>query len=49
VYLGQSIGLIESIETVSDIVNSIVEGAEKCLTNAFSTIKKAPVEPLIIE
>ena len=49
VYLGQSIGLIESIETVSDIVNSIVEGAEKCLTNAFYTIKKAPVEPLLIE
>ncbi len=38
VLLGQSIGIIENVEGVSDIINSIVNDAEKCLTTAFNNI-----------
>ena len=47
VYLGQSIGLIDSVESVSDIITSIVYDAEKCLKAAYNTIKKIPIEQLI--
>jgi len=39
VLLGQSIGIINSIENVSSIINSIVDGAEKSLKNATNLIK----------
>jgi NAD(P)H-dependent flavin oxidoreductase YrpB (nitropropane dioxygenase family) len=39
VLLGQSIGVVNSIENVSNIVNSIVDGAEKRLKNAANLIK----------
>jgi len=39
VLLGQSIGIIESIENVPDIINSIVSDAEKLLKNASSLLK----------
>ena len=38
VLLGQSIGVINSVERVSDIINTIVSDAEKCLKNAHSLI-----------
>ena len=38
VLLGQSIGLINSVETVQDIINSIVNDAEKRLKKANSCI-----------
>ena len=47
VYLGQSIGLINSIESVSDIINSIVNDAEDCLTAAYKQIKKIPIAQLV--
>jgi NAD(P)H-dependent flavin oxidoreductase YrpB (nitropropane dioxygenase family) len=47
VYLGQSIGLINSIESVSDIINSIVYDAEERLTTAYNQIKKIPVVQLV--
>ena len=46
-YLGQSIGLIDSVESVSDIINSIVFDAEKCLTKAYKTIKKIPIAQVL--
>ena len=39
VLLGQSIGIINSIDNISNLVNSIVDGAEKCLKNANILIK----------
>jgi len=39
VLLGQSIGIINSIESVSDIINSIVNDAEKSLKSAYGLIK----------
>ncbi|MFX1277112.1 MAG: NAD(P)H-dependent flavin oxidoreductase [Promethearchaeota archaeon] len=39
VLLGQSIGIINSIESVSDIMNKIIVDAEKYLKNAVSVIK----------
>lgn len=39
VLLGQSIGIIDKIEKVSDIVNTIVGDAEKCIKNASALIK----------
>lgn len=48
VYLGQSIGLIKSIESVSDIVNNIARDAEECLKAAYETIKsEVLVQPII--
>ena len=47
VYLGQSIGLIDSVESVSDIINTIVFDAEKCLKAAYNTIRKIPIEQII--
>ncbi|MFX1572032.1 MAG: NAD(P)H-dependent flavin oxidoreductase [Promethearchaeota archaeon] len=47
VYIGQSIGLITRVESVSNIINTIVNDAEKCLTAAFHTIKKIPIEQVI--
>jgi NAD(P)H-dependent flavin oxidoreductase YrpB (nitropropane dioxygenase family) len=38
ILLGQSCGLIDEIESVSDIINSIVKGAEKCLKSAYHLI-----------
>ncbi|MFX1570446.1 MAG: NAD(P)H-dependent flavin oxidoreductase [Promethearchaeota archaeon] len=38
VLLGQSIGMINSIENVEDIINDIVKGAEKRLKEAYSYI-----------
>jgi len=46
-YLGQSVGLIDSIESVSDIINTIVFDAEECLKAAYNTIKKIPIEQII--
>lgn len=46
VLLGQSIGLIDNIESVSDIISSIVYDAEKCLTNAYNKIKKIPINQI---
>ena len=39
VLLGQSIGIINSIESISDIINSIVNDAEKSLKSAYGLIK----------
>lgn len=39
VLLGQSIGVIDSIESVSDIINDIVSEAEKLIKNAAAGIK----------
>jgi NAD(P)H-dependent flavin oxidoreductase YrpB (nitropropane dioxygenase family) len=39
VLLGQSIGTIKSIESVSDIINKIVSDAERFLKNASSLVK----------
>ncbi len=39
VLIGQSIGIINSIESVKDIIDSIVKGAEKCLKNGYNLIK----------
>ncbi|MHA1805041.1 MAG: NAD(P)H-dependent flavin oxidoreductase [Promethearchaeota archaeon] len=39
VLLGQSIGIINSIDHVQDIIDKIVKDAEKCLKNAVSLIK----------
>ncbi len=47
VYLGQSIGLIDSVESVSDIINTIVFDAEKCLKTAYNAIKKIPVSQIL--
>jgi len=44
VYLGQSIGLIDRVETVKDIIDTIIYDAEKSLTNAFNTIKTSYIE-----
>ena len=44
VLLGQSIGVIDSIESVSHIINSVVSGAETRLFSAFSTVRQTPVE-----
>ncbi|MFW9867073.1 MAG: NAD(P)H-dependent flavin oxidoreductase [Candidatus Thorarchaeota archaeon] len=48
-YLGQSVELIDRIESVSDIINTIVDDAEKCLTNAFNSIRRMPVETIVVE
>jgi enoyl-[acyl-carrier protein] reductase II len=39
ILLGQSIGIINKIESVKDIINTIVSGAEKSLKGAYSQIK----------
>ncbi len=39
VLLGQSIGIINKIESVSDIINSIIKDAEKYIKNAAALIK----------
>ena len=39
VLLGQSIGVINSVEKVSKIIDSVVNDAEKCLKNATNLIK----------
>jgi enoyl-[acyl-carrier protein] reductase II len=40
VLLGQSIGIIDTIESVSDIINQIVSDAEKSIQKAANYIKK---------
>ncbi|MFX0105104.1 MAG: NAD(P)H-dependent flavin oxidoreductase [Candidatus Hodarchaeota archaeon] len=45
-FIGQSVGLIDSIESVSDIINTIVLEAEECLKAAYNTIKKIPIEQI---
>ena len=47
VYLGQSIGLVDRLESVSEIINRIVNDAEHCLKAAYNTIKKNPIEQII--
>jgi enoyl-[acyl-carrier protein] reductase II len=47
VLLGQSIGLIESVESVAEIIETIVSNAEKCLIEAYNTIKPIPISQLI--
>ena len=39
VLLGQSCGLVNNIERVANIINSIVDDAEDCLKNAYNMIK----------
>jgi NAD(P)H-dependent flavin oxidoreductase YrpB (nitropropane dioxygenase family) len=39
VLLGQSIGIANSIEHVPDIIDRVINDAEKCLKSAFSSIK----------
>jgi enoyl-[acyl-carrier protein] reductase II len=39
ILMGQSAGIINSIESIRDIVKRIVTDAEKCLNNAYATIK----------
>jgi len=39
VLIGQSIGIINNIDSVTNIINSIVNNAEKCLKNAVNLIK----------
>jgi len=46
-YLGQSVELIDSVEYVADIINTIVSDAEKCLTAAFNNIRKVSIEQLV--
>ncbi|MFX0148839.1 MAG: NAD(P)H-dependent flavin oxidoreductase [Candidatus Hodarchaeota archaeon] len=46
-YIGQSVGLIDRIESVSDIINNIVEDAERCLKSAYDNIKQIPINQLI--
>ena len=48
VYLGQSIGLINSIESVSDIINTVAFDAEECLKTAYKTIKREVLVPSVI-
>ena len=36
--LGQSAGLVDRIENVKDIIETIVNDAEKCLRNAYKTV-----------
>ncbi|MFX1316624.1 MAG: NAD(P)H-dependent flavin oxidoreductase [Promethearchaeota archaeon] len=38
VLLGQSCGLVEEIDSVSNIINSIVYSAEECLKNAYNMV-----------
>ncbi len=47
VFMGQSAGLISEIKSVSDIINDIVIDAERCLTDAYNTIKKIAVKQII--
>ena len=46
-YLGQSVELIDSVECVSDIINTVVYDAEKCLTAAFNNIRKISIEQIV--
>ena len=39
VLLGQSCGLVNNIERVANIINSIVDDAEDCLKSAYNMIK----------
>ena len=39
ILLGQSIGIINSIESVSDIIDNIMKDAEKSIKNASSLVK----------
>ena len=41
VLLGQSCGLVNNIDSVANIINSIVHDAEKCLTSAYNQINYA--------
>ena len=47
VLLGQSIGIIDKIESVSDIIEGIVANAEKCLTEAYNSIKPISLNQII--
>lgn len=37
--LGQNAGLISRIDNIKDIIETIIKDAEKCLKNAYATIK----------
>lgn len=43
ILMGQSAGLIEEIESVSDIINNIVSDAEVCIRNVYNTLKKPQI------
>ncbi|MHA1931162.1 MAG: NAD(P)H-dependent flavin oxidoreductase [Promethearchaeota archaeon] len=45
-FLGQSAELIDSIESVSDIINTVINDAEKCLTDAYNNIKKISIKQI---
>jgi enoyl-[acyl-carrier protein] reductase II len=47
VLLGQSIGIIDKIESVAEIIETIVSEAEKCLIEAYNTVKPIPLANLI--
>ncbi|MFX1446150.1 MAG: NAD(P)H-dependent flavin oxidoreductase [Promethearchaeota archaeon] len=47
VYLGQSSGLIDKVESVSNIINTIMNDAEKCIKNAYNAIKKFPIAQML--
>ena len=44
VYLGQSIGLVDRMESVQEIIDSVISDAEKSLRNAFNAIKPSYIE-----
>ena len=44
VLLGQNIGVVDRVESVFEIINSIVCGAERRLSSPFYKIKQVPVE-----
>lgn len=47
VLLGQSIGLINCIDSVSNIIEKIVEDAERCLSAAYRTMRPQEIEQVI--
>ena len=44
VFFGQSIGLFDGVESVKEIIDTIVYDAEKSLRSAFNTIKPSYLE-----
>ncbi|MHA2180297.1 MAG: NAD(P)H-dependent flavin oxidoreductase [Promethearchaeota archaeon] len=45
-FLGQSAELIDRVENVSDIINTIINDAERCLTDAYNNIKKISIKQI---
>ena len=46
VYLGQSIGLVDRVETVKEIIDTVMYDAERSLRDAFNTIKPSYLEQI---